>query len=263
MLGAIAQGLGIAASVFGGQSQAKQQKKFAQNQIQWRVMDAEKAGIHPIYALGASPIQYTPQAVGDVGSQLQQMGQDISRAKLASMDAAERRRAIADAAGDRALERYRQGVLWDQQVQMNDLDIATRAAQLARFRSPDVPPAPQRFAEGQHGGRFTPRPADPIASSVNDPSREAGIITDFGYARRSDGTIGLVQSQDMKQRTEDDILAQLDWHYRNTLLPGIGARTPPAPPTSEYPLPPGREWRWSWWRQAFEDRPQRRRRPRR
>ena len=39
----------------------KLQKEFAQNSIQWRVADAKKAGIHPLYAIGASSSSYTPQ----------------------------------------------------------------------------------------------------------------------------------------------------------------------------------------------------------
>lgn len=31
----------------------KLQKQFAQTGIQWKVADAKKAGIHPVYALGA------------------------------------------------------------------------------------------------------------------------------------------------------------------------------------------------------------------
>lgn len=38
------------------------QKEFAQNSIQWRVQDAEKAGIHPLYAMGNNP-GYTPSSV--------------------------------------------------------------------------------------------------------------------------------------------------------------------------------------------------------
>lgn len=37
------------------------QKEFAQNSIQWRVQDAQKAGIHPLYAMGNSP-GYTPSS---------------------------------------------------------------------------------------------------------------------------------------------------------------------------------------------------------
>lgn len=43
------------------------QKEFAQNSIQWRVQDAQKAGIHPLYAMGNSP-GYTPVSSMDTGA---------------------------------------------------------------------------------------------------------------------------------------------------------------------------------------------------
>lgn len=45
------------------------QKEFAQNGIQWRVADAKKAGIHPLFALGGQGALYSPsaQSVGDYG----------------------------------------------------------------------------------------------------------------------------------------------------------------------------------------------------
>lgn len=42
------------------EEQIKLQREFAQNGIQWRVADAKKAGIHPLYALGANTATYTP-----------------------------------------------------------------------------------------------------------------------------------------------------------------------------------------------------------
>ena len=59
--------------------QMKLQKEFAQNGIQWRVEDAKKAGLHPLYAIGASGATYTPvsqdssamgNAVADAGAYL-------------------------------------------------------------------------------------------------------------------------------------------------------------------------------------------------
>lgn len=45
------------------------QKEFAQNGIQWKVQDAQKAGIHPAVALGAQTYQASPSSVApDVGS---------------------------------------------------------------------------------------------------------------------------------------------------------------------------------------------------
>ncbi len=37
-----------------------QQKEFAQNQIQWRTEDAQAAGVHPLYAMGASTSSFQP-----------------------------------------------------------------------------------------------------------------------------------------------------------------------------------------------------------
>lgn len=42
--------------------QYNHQKEFAQNSIQWRVNDAKKAGIHPLYALGSQGISYAPSS---------------------------------------------------------------------------------------------------------------------------------------------------------------------------------------------------------
>lgn len=62
----------------------KQAKEFAHNQIQWRVSDAKKAGIHPLVALGASGYQSAPTAVGAdtsaLSNGLSEMGQNLSRA---------------------------------------------------------------------------------------------------------------------------------------------------------------------------------------
>lgn len=39
----------------------ERQKEFAQNAIQWRVADAKKAGLHPLYALSGGGASYSPQ----------------------------------------------------------------------------------------------------------------------------------------------------------------------------------------------------------
>lgn len=64
------------------------QKEFAQQAIKWKVNDAKRAGIHPLYALGAQTTSYSPVTVGNtadtsMGSAIAAAGQDISRAALA------------------------------------------------------------------------------------------------------------------------------------------------------------------------------------
>lgn len=57
------------------------QREFAQNGIQWKVNDARAAGIHPMAALGANTVSYSPMALGDIGSDLRKSsGQDLGRA---------------------------------------------------------------------------------------------------------------------------------------------------------------------------------------
>jgi hypothetical protein len=62
-----------------------QSREFAQNSISWRVADAERAGVHPLYALGAPSVSFNPAHVGDnsggiLAKSLSGAGQDIGRA---------------------------------------------------------------------------------------------------------------------------------------------------------------------------------------
>lgn len=66
-------GAGINAGVQSGinSDNANLQKDFAQNSIQWKVQDAQKAGIHPLAALGAGGYQASPSYAGsDIGGNI-------------------------------------------------------------------------------------------------------------------------------------------------------------------------------------------------
>lgn len=89
-IGEIIGGLGsLVGGLFGKSSADKAnrrnielQKDFAQKGIQWKVADAKKAGVHPLAALGANTISFTPSSVGDtgLGEGIAAMGQGIGRA---------------------------------------------------------------------------------------------------------------------------------------------------------------------------------------
>lgn len=65
----------------------ERQKEFAQNALSWRVADAERAGLHPLAALGMPVSSYAPQSVGgEVPGQFADMGADITRAATALAD---------------------------------------------------------------------------------------------------------------------------------------------------------------------------------
>lgn len=62
---------------------AQENREVLQNAVSWRVADARRAGIHPLYALGAQVATSggQPQFIGDqLGPSLQSAGQDISTA---------------------------------------------------------------------------------------------------------------------------------------------------------------------------------------
>lgn len=104
MLGTlIAAGTSLLGGILGRKSQEKAnaqnialQKQFAQEGIQWKVADAVKAGVHPLYALGAQTHSFAPTVVGDtsLSTGLQNMGQDISRAMDATAPASRKATAL-------------------------------------------------------------------------------------------------------------------------------------------------------------------------
>jgi len=65
----------------------KQTKKVLQNQVQWRVEDAVKAGLHPLAAIGMNPASGPPGvSVGSgLGESLSAMGSSIGRAAEAML----------------------------------------------------------------------------------------------------------------------------------------------------------------------------------
>lgn len=114
------------------------QKQFAQEGIRWKVADAQSAGIHPLYALGAQTTSFSPVSIGSSQSSnwsdtLGGMGQDISRAINATRTTDERDEAFQTSA--RALEL--EGKKLD-----NDIKRATLASSVQRISQQGNPPMP-------------------------------------------------------------------------------------------------------------------------
>lgn len=133
--------------IFPDKSQQQMQEKFAKNAIQWKVEDARRAGIHPLYAMGANTMSYTPTSVGDNGS-FASMGADLGRAVEAANT--QSGRAIDGTIGKLALERA--GL-------ENDLLRAQIASTRVRTMAPQVgPPMPAVNANTPIG--FLPLPPE-------------------------------------------------------------------------------------------------------
>lgn len=110
------------------------QREFAQNSVQWKAADALKAGIHPLYALGAPTTSYSPVTVGaqastGLGSGIAAAGQDISRAMQATQ---------SQPARDAAFVKTSQALTLTKMGLENEL----LASQIAKQRAQIGPPVP-------------------------------------------------------------------------------------------------------------------------
>lgn len=117
------------------------QKQFAQEGIRWKVADAEAAGIHPLYALGAQTTSFNPVTVGGLSggyspapqhgmaNALAEAGQDVSRAIHATRTQPERTAAY-------------EKTMMDLQVRRAWLENDLLASQIAKINQPTNPPMP-------------------------------------------------------------------------------------------------------------------------
>lgn len=151
------------------------QKEFAQAGVQWRVKDAQAAGVHPLYALGANVSSYAPQSVFDPG--FSQMGQDVSRAARATMTSEQR----VDLEMRRALV--------GSQIQESDARRDLLYAQAARTRMesgpafpsggvPSSDPASYHAPLGSgigHRDMVAVKPSETSSRSSRDASTEAAV----------------------------------------------------------------------------------------
>lgn len=256
MLGAI---IGAIASAAGGymNAQASQanaqrnidlQREFAQNAISWKVRDAERAGIHPLYALGASTTSFSPVSVGGdpLGAALAGMGQDVSRAAAANLPKTERANAIAGVAQAQVLEA---GQLRNENMMLQNEILKKKVADLvAGTIGPGGPEEKGNLlipGQGDTAGIKT-KPLE-VAPAGSLPSAEAGAITDIGYARTTTGWAP-VPSNDVKQRIEDNLPQEIMHWFRNNILPTFGYNLAPPP----FEPPAGKMWIYSATRQEYQ-----------
>lgn len=228
------------------------QKEFAQSGIQWKVKDAEAAGINPLYALGASTTSFSPVSVGggadmSMPNAVSRMGQDIGRAVDAGLNPSGKVDAYTQQRQNLQLEN---GFLQNQLL----------SAQIAKLRQ--TPAAPGVPSDGTSSdipgqGQFLPTKANAIpvveetdkshiktepmerqASDPNNPNREAGMVSDVGFTRTRSGYMP-VRSKDAVDRLDDDMLGNFAWNMRNRLAPTfqMNRETP-------YPAPPHHYWKY-------------------
>lgn len=219
--------------------------------VQWRVQDARKAGIHPLYALGAPTMQLGAMPVDF--SPLADIGQNIDRAMEAARDRKERNSARNSRimGGTSAIQSQADALQLENMGLQNDL----LRSQISRLSADQVPPSfPAMGAmtdiPGQGDMRVQPIPATPVINAPGRSGQEAGVITDYGFARQADGGLTIVPSNDVKNRIEDSPM-EWEWFWRNRVVPAFTGNPQARPSSSDYPLPQGTQWRYSRVRGAF------------
>lgn len=254
----IGAGASLLGGLFGQSSQKKQmqaqidaQREFAQSGIQWKVKDAEKAGVHPLYALGAQTTAFSPIGIGGspLAEGISQAGQSIQRGMEAKASL-----------GDRAYVAKSQALA----LQRGELENQLLASQIARINSPtQMPPplppvagpgapdnwllagqtqsmpsaSPERFA----GPLVQSKALERVVSDPNNPHSEPGAVTDVGWARTARGGWAPVPSTDVKTRIEDTAIPQIAWSLRNMVGPNLSAAHASPP----FKAPPGHRWEYS------------------
>ncbi|WNK12680.1 MAG: DNA pilot protein [Microvirus sp.] len=197
----------------GGMSPRKQmaaqydyQRRLNQSAIQDRVADAEKAGIHPLYALGASlnpgGVSMPDQGSGNrLGDRLSNMGQNISRAVMAKQSQEERGLAVQSA----------------------KLDLEGKSLQNQILRSQLIN-AQSQLGPGIDGTGKSDGSVNYISNTLVGPGRdgrEPGPLSGHNLVLNADGSSTRVPSKDWQDRSEDVPLLGWEWLYRNRVMPFI------------------------------------------
>lgn len=201
------------------------QREFAQQGVRWRVADAQAAGVHPLFALGAQLPGYQP--VHQVGSEssvgaLSAVGQDIGRAVDGTRTPRERAAARLEAL---SLER---GEL------ENEL-LRSRIAILNQQSGPPMvdPANPGVRVFGTSDARIEEKPLERITAAPGAAHQEAGAVTDLGFSRTPTG-FAILPSKDWKDRGEDQLFPEVAWAVRNHILPTLSP--------SRFGMPPPETW---------------------
>lgn len=214
MIGAL---LGAAGSLIGGlmgkksaEKQAAQniklQKQFAQQGIQWKVKDAEAAGVHPLYALGAQTHSFSPVTVGDpLGGAIADMGQNLGRAFDSGRTSNER---IS----------HRMSGLAIQRAELENQKLATEIALLQQPGTPPPPHTENAVIPGQGNG-VKSIPHEVTATAV--PGITAGAPADTTLYQTPKG-YAPGMSEVFAEGAGEGAVGQTMWALRNYLPPVFG-----------------------------------------
>lgn len=191
------------------------QRKREDNYIQRRVADAKRAGIDPLAALGASqshaPMFFAGRGGG--GSNLRNMGQNLSRAAQAAMTRKQRDMA------DEMTDLDRQGKELNNEYIRSQINLNNKRAEA--IGAP--PPRPESVeTKRQRENILNDLKKQKLIKSVPQEitrhakgrlDSEPGSSPGLGYVDLGD-SLSVVPSKDAKERMEDMMPAEAAWNMR-------------------------------------------------
>jgi len=264
LLGGLGQAAGGIAGLFGGGSNntaanlsymnAQQDRAFQmaamENGIKWRVRDAEQAGIHPLYALGAPVFSPSPTSVQNVDPSpnltpkyLSDMGQGLERAIRSTQTPQER---VQDAANR---------ILQQQQITRGELGnelLKTQiASERARLQRDQVgPPGPAISGPvtmpGQVDSPFGVYKKDPpevLNQLPGTRTAEAGVPSpDTRWLATPSGVRPSPSKGAGVQDTDIFNPEYLEWAWRNKVFPNASRAPSPEYMAKVFPGAIGARW---------------------
>lgn len=220
--------------------QEELQREFAQSGIQWKVEDAKKAGIHPLYAIGAQTTSYSPVSVGTSSSDwsgLAQAGQHIGRAVQSTQDGKNQLASAAVAMQQAQLE----SVQLENEIKRAELQSRLITANVGR--GPGIPAAASKYDafEGASGDAIKlkgPELKYETQLDVGDKGRPEyipGTTPETVWSRNTTGGYSPRIAPQLAESLESDHLGAVDWFLRNRIAPVWSSNwRPPLIPHNPY-----------------------------
>lgn len=204
----------------------KYQREFAQHGVRWRAEDAKAAGLHPLAALGMQATGFNPVSAP---TNFADAGQNIGRAIGTALTPAEKNEA--------------EGTLAKLGLERAQLQNDYLRAQIRQINAAGTPPPRPAIAgdpwqtSGQNIPANTVVKDEPLKRTIQGQTagQEPGSIVDIGWSRAPNGRYYPVPSKDLKDRMEDNPIAQGMHSFRT--YGQLGSR--PGPP---FPAPEGNVW---------------------
>lgn len=193
----ISGGLSLTGSILSDSAQRENverqlafQRETQQNSIQWRVADAQKAGIHPLFALGANTPSSFPVAMDtQIGEGLRDMGQSVGGAVTRMLDTQAKEKHQMDMAlGAAQLEESdARKQMYLSEASRNRQQPAAPMPGLGIQREGKVSAGPQMEIDGQSydvpgTGAIDLKPVEQLSAKLGNPDVAAGLHP--GYEER-------------------------------------------------------------------------------